>query len=239
MDAYLFSCFIASCPQTASLEHADVDDPLHEPNALQIFLSLLSGPSQHSAPTTPYRGKRSQIELDFVFNRFSNNNFTLHSRLSPIAHGVFPLPSRVFNHSCTPNAASRFIYRENETPLMEVVALKDIAANEEVSNSSPYANADVHDASDIHNLSRSRSSHHPPIYAPIHIRIRVHVRFMRSSSQTSTSLLIAEQPQRKIKADSRSLVSCELKSAHLSFHNDERKYDQNADCPACLTYSST
>lgn len=68
-----------------------------------------------------------------TLSRFGNNNFLLHSHLTTYAHGIFPLASRLFNHSCAPNCAAKYIITPMEAVRMEVVALRDILAGEEVS----------------------------------------------------------------------------------------------------------
>lgn len=70
--------------------------------------------------------------LDELYSRFGNNNFAIHSHLVTIAHGIFPLASRLFNHSCVPNAAARYIFTESEPVRMDVVVLRDILEGEEV-----------------------------------------------------------------------------------------------------------
>jgi SET and MYND domain-containing protein len=67
-----------------------------------------------------------------IYSRFHNNNFTIHSHMSTVAHGVFPLASRYFNHSCVPNAAPKYILTPAQPVTMEVVALRDIELGEEV-----------------------------------------------------------------------------------------------------------
>ncbi|KAG5219766.1 SET domain-containing protein [Salix suchowensis] len=67
-----------------------------------------------------------------LYNRFGNNNFTIHSHLNSFAHGIFPLASRLFNHSCAPNAAARYKLVQGQAVTMEVVALRDIPEGEEV-----------------------------------------------------------------------------------------------------------
>ncbi|PCH40034.1 hypothetical protein WOLCODRAFT_116534 [Wolfiporia cocos MD-104 SS10] len=67
-----------------------------------------------------------------LFSRFGNNNFVLHSHLNSYAHGMFPLASRFFNHSCAPNAVARYINIVSEPVRMEVVAIRDIAEGEEI-----------------------------------------------------------------------------------------------------------
>ncbi|KAI1793397.1 SET domain-containing protein [Ganoderma leucocontextum] len=67
-----------------------------------------------------------------LYTRFGNNNFVLHSHLDSYAHGVFPLASRLFNHSCVPNAACKYVITPAELVKMEVVALREIDEGEEV-----------------------------------------------------------------------------------------------------------
>ncbi|PIL22478.1 transcription factor [Ganoderma sinense ZZ0214-1] len=67
-----------------------------------------------------------------LYARFSNNNFVLHSHLDSYAHGVFPLASRYFNHSCVPNAVCKYVITPLELVRMEVVVLRDINEREEV-----------------------------------------------------------------------------------------------------------
>jgi hypothetical protein len=71
-------------------------------------------------------------DLYIIHNRFSNNNFVLHSHLTSYAHGVYPLASRIFNHSCLPNAAVKYLISTGSPPTMEIVALRDIRSGEEV-----------------------------------------------------------------------------------------------------------
>lgn len=70
--------------------------------------------------------------LEVLFTRSGNNNFAIHSHLTTIAHGIFPLASRLFNHSCLPNAAARYVLRRGQSVRMEIVALREIKATEEV-----------------------------------------------------------------------------------------------------------
>ncbi|TBU44468.1 SET domain-containing protein [Dichomitus squalens] len=67
-----------------------------------------------------------------LYSRFGNNNFILHSHLTSYAHGVFPLASRLLNHSCVPNAACKYMLAPSEPVRMEVVALRDINEGDEV-----------------------------------------------------------------------------------------------------------
>jgi hypothetical protein len=70
--------------------------------------------------------------LDELYSRFGNNNFAVHSHLVSVAHGIFPLASRLFNHSCVPNAAAKYIFTVSEPVCMDVVMLREIQEGEEV-----------------------------------------------------------------------------------------------------------
>jgi hypothetical protein len=73
-----------------------------------------------------------------MYSRFGNNNFIIHSHLTTFGHGIFPLASRLFNHSCLPNAAAKYILSPSNPPKMEVIALRDIALGEEVGNKTVF-----------------------------------------------------------------------------------------------------
>lgn len=101
------------------------------------FLELLKGPRADvfELPLCLPKGALPSDSLSLakeLYGRFGNNNFALHSHLNAYAHGVFPLASRLFNHSCVPNAACKYIISPSEPVEMQVVALRDIAENEEV-----------------------------------------------------------------------------------------------------------
>ena len=70
--------------------------------------------------------------VDQLYSRFGNNNFAIHSHLTSIGHGIFPIASRLFNHSCVPNVAPKYIFHEDQSVAMEIVALRDILPGEEV-----------------------------------------------------------------------------------------------------------
>lgn len=72
----------------------------------------------------------SQIVED-LFSRFANNNFVLHSHLTQFAHGIFPVASRLLNHSCIPNCVAKYVITPGQAVKMEVVALRDIQEGEE------------------------------------------------------------------------------------------------------------
>lgn len=126
MDVLLLSHFLARVISTPN--------PVNSP--LTVFLSLLPAPSmgQEIANILPQSLTRA-LEGDLphtVYHRFNNNNFTIHSHMNTIGHGVFPLASRLFNHSCMPNAAPRYVLTPAHPVTMEVIALQNIVIGEEV-----------------------------------------------------------------------------------------------------------
>jgi hypothetical protein len=100
---------------------------------VSIFRGLLPGPaSGHNIPVPPIGSSVTEDSVNHLYSRFGNNNFAIHSHLTTIGHGIFPLASRLFNHSCVPNAAAKFILSPSESVTMVVVALRDISPDEEV-----------------------------------------------------------------------------------------------------------
>lgn len=101
---------------------------------LSTFTSLLPGPRHGSPPIAcPMSvGVDVHQSLEALFTRSGNNNFAIHSHLTTIAHGIFPLASRLFNHSCLPNAAARYVICRGQPVRMEIVALREIKAMEEI-----------------------------------------------------------------------------------------------------------
>ncbi|VDC04463.1 unnamed protein product [Peniophora sp. CBMAI 1063] len=100
---------------------------------IDTMSSLL--PSKHPLPTLPILTPSSpavDIDIAGIHQRFGNNNFILHSHLDSYAHGAYPRTSRLFNHSCVPNAVPRYVLAAEAPPIMEVVALRDIKPGEEV-----------------------------------------------------------------------------------------------------------
>jgi len=136
LDALLLSHLVAELFNSGSIALLVQD----QPTPFSTFSSLLSGPvsNQLTPPISPMGPNFVVAEgiLDELYSRFGNNNFAIHSHFVSIAHGVFPLASRLFNHSCVPNAAARYIFAESEAPRMDVVALRPIKAGEEVCISS-------------------------------------------------------------------------------------------------------
>ncbi|KIK01870.1 hypothetical protein K443DRAFT_678014 [Laccaria amethystina LaAM-08-1] len=100
---------------------------------LSIFLSLLPSPVPDMSvpPVCPISPTPPLDLLRTLYTRFGNNNFAIHSHLTTIGHGVFPLASRLFNHSCVPNAAARYSLSPSHGLWMEVIAIRDILSGEE------------------------------------------------------------------------------------------------------------
>lgn len=105
-----------------------------EPSSLSAFVSLLPGSQDASVPPIcPFKDfAMTNDSLVALYSRFGNNNFAVHSHLRTYAHGIFPSASRSFNHSCLPNAASKYIIQQGQPVKMQVVALRQIEIGEEV-----------------------------------------------------------------------------------------------------------
>ncbi|ESK90479.1 histone-lysine n-methyltransferase ashr1 [Moniliophthora roreri MCA 2997] len=125
MDSLLLTNLVAHI-ESMKLSFDDASSPLC------TFMSLLPGPSKATHP--PVLSKTSIFEgrLNNLYWRFGNNNFSIHSHFNTYAHGIFPLASRLFNHSCTPNAAAKYIITPENSVKMEVIALRPISAGEEI-----------------------------------------------------------------------------------------------------------
>ncbi|EPQ54614.1 hypothetical protein GLOTRDRAFT_42690 [Gloeophyllum trabeum ATCC 11539] len=121
----------------ANLHESPAEDPAREDDSspYSVFQTLIEYTSVgYSVP--PVCGKSTSIspspEASSLYARFGNNNFVLHSHLTAFAHGIFPLTSRLFNHSCVPNAVVKYKLKEADLPCMEVVAIADVAEDEEI-----------------------------------------------------------------------------------------------------------
>ncbi|KAF9013276.1 hypothetical protein BDQ17DRAFT_1386869 [Cyathus striatus] len=124
LDSILLSHLVArhmlSCDEITSL-------------SMSIFQSLMPWPSGNvDCPPVCLGSTMSLDLLTSWYSRFGNNNFVIHSHLSTFGHGIFPLASRLFNHSCLPNAAPKYTLSGARPVVMEVVALRDILPDEEV-----------------------------------------------------------------------------------------------------------
>ncbi|KAI6014668.1 hypothetical protein EDC04DRAFT_2578659 [Pisolithus marmoratus] len=103
--------------------------------ALATFSSLLPGPVSGALcpPTCPLAtSHKPSISASELYKRSGNNNFAIHSHFTTIAHGIFPLASRLFNHSCLPNAFPKYTFDRGRQVRMSVVAMRDIEAGEEI-----------------------------------------------------------------------------------------------------------
>ncbi|KAJ7780697.1 SET domain-containing protein [Mycena maculata] len=119
MDALLLSHLVAQLDSTADVGERVMD--------------LLHGPVDPPALPIVYASRRVAGSLvRDLYSRFGNNNFVIHSHLTTLGHGIFPIASRLFNHSCLPNAAAKYILSPSSPPTMQVVALRDIPPGEEI-----------------------------------------------------------------------------------------------------------
>lgn len=67
-----------------------------------------------------------------LYQRFPNNNHVIQIHLRAIGVAILPLTSRLFNHSCSPNAVLRYILSASRRPQAEVVTIREISEGEEV-----------------------------------------------------------------------------------------------------------
>ncbi|KAH9065349.1 SET domain-containing protein [Lactarius vividus] len=102
------------------------------PHQLSLLAIFESPPQQLPPMLVRLNSLDARNRLLDLYSRFGNNNFVLHSHLVSFGHGIYPLASQLFNHSCVPNAAVRYSLMRGHPPSMEVIALRKIAADEEV-----------------------------------------------------------------------------------------------------------
>ena len=141
MDSQLLSQLVSEHGERL-IEGGMLDEDLTD--ALATFCSLI--PSQNQVKRLPICAGSltkalSPNLVEALHSRFCNNNFVIHSHLYSIGHGIFPLASRLFNHSCKPNAVTIYDFFEGTGVSMKVKALRDIPENDEVStprSSIPY-----------------------------------------------------------------------------------------------------
>ncbi|KAJ7250862.1 SET domain-containing protein [Mycena haematopus] len=119
LDALLLSHLVAQLD--------DLND-----NRIPTITGLLPGPVELPLPPTACSSRIPEFVVREMYSRFGNNNFVIHSHLTTFGHGIFPAASRIFNHSCLPNAAAKYILSASNVPRMEVVALRDISPGEEI-----------------------------------------------------------------------------------------------------------
>lgn len=128
MDSLLLSYLIVQMSQKDLISSSDPKSPI------SVFLSLLPGPVPHpDIPPICVEVPPARADLiKSIYARFGNNNFAIHSHLTTFGHGIFPLASRLFNHSCIPNAVAKYILSRGNVVTMKIVALRDILPHEEV-----------------------------------------------------------------------------------------------------------
>jgi len=151
-------CFSApDVRQAALLEDGSLGEDQLATNPLACFIDLIPHPHARPLPPLPPKLDLSAVKVPSsrlfkqvddseesvllaAWKRFGPNNFVLHSFAAlnsgvtegaAYAHGIFPLASRLFNHSCYPTAWPAFVVR-NKKLCMEVRALVDIPQGEEV-----------------------------------------------------------------------------------------------------------
>ena len=98
-------------------------------------MNLIAVDREHVPPVCVPSNIRNDNTLKLakdLYERFGSNNFTLQSHLESYAYGIFPLASRLFNHSCVPTAVYKFVIKQGQPTRMEIIALRDIAVGEEV-----------------------------------------------------------------------------------------------------------
>ena len=147
-----YNSYVASSKYQALQDHEKFDSLLlsHVLAHMSLQANPYSFPDSHPASTLlsllPERGNSNGALaicpaiippppanlVDQLYSRFGNNNFTIHSHLTSVGHGVFPIASRFFNHSCVPNIAPKYTFCEAQsTVIMEIIALRDIQPDDE------------------------------------------------------------------------------------------------------------
>ncbi|KAI0345845.1 hypothetical protein BDW22DRAFT_1324583 [Trametopsis cervina] len=103
---------------------------------IPAFFDLMKGPAVTRRNLPLCRtGRTNDLPNNIVeemYLRFGNNNFLVHSHLNSCAHGIFPLASRLFNHSCDPNCVAKYQFISGKSVMMDIVAIRNIEAGEEI-----------------------------------------------------------------------------------------------------------
>lgn len=176
MDALLLSILVA---------HLCSVHDWNENISISTFQSLLRGPVEVSSPPVCPKHSISQSVIDDFYARFDNNNFSIHSHFKTYAHGIFPVASRLFNHSCMPNAAVKFIIQTHEPVQMQIVALRSISVGDEVHASiimgSRFNTESM--ALDMPSIFRSSSAPDAEYSLPANIWIHMHLHFVQGHSK--------------------------------------------------------
>ncbi|OCH91201.1 SET domain-containing protein [Obba rivulosa] len=130
IDAVLLSHLLAEAyPDDDSSSRPEDDTPF----SILFDLQKHTPPEFHTPPVCPPPANPALADqATDLYLRFGNNNFIVHSHLNSYAHGIFPLASRTFNHSCIPNAAVKYTIRPSEPVSMQVIALYAIQEGEEI-----------------------------------------------------------------------------------------------------------
>jgi len=128
LDALLLSHTVARFSLLATPYAPQAD------SSSEVLMSLLPHPTGNpsTAAVMPIKPPPPNDLVDKLYPRFGNNNFVIHSHLTGVGHGVFPFTSRLFNHSCMPNAVAKYRFLQGQFVIMEIVALRDIHSDEEV-----------------------------------------------------------------------------------------------------------
>ena len=126
MDGFSTSSQLASEHGEKLIECGMLDED--STDILATFCSLI--PSQNQVKCLPIRAGSltkalSSNLVEALHSRFCNNNFIIHSHLYSIGHGIFPLASGLFDHSCKPNAVTVYDFSEGTGISMKVKALRD------------------------------------------------------------------------------------------------------------------
>ena len=107
----------------------------------KTLLSLLPHPEPSPAPplpgwllslSNPFEPTTSLVES--LSSRSLNNHWVVYSsELAAVAHAIYPVASRAFNHSCLPSAAPVYVYSAtNEPPVIQIRALAAMDPDDEV-----------------------------------------------------------------------------------------------------------
>ncbi|KAF8903151.1 hypothetical protein CPB84DRAFT_1814772 [Gymnopilus junonius] len=118
----------------AQMSFSSTPYSLEDSSLTSVFLSLLPHADDSvTAPVIcPIKPPPPAHLLQTLYTRFGNNNFAIHSHLNTIGHGIFPIASRLFNHSCLPNAAAKYHLSPDQSVVMEIVALQEIQPGEQI-----------------------------------------------------------------------------------------------------------
>lgn len=137
-----------STPEAQDLIPRSVTDPptqgidFHNPASVFAHLLPANDPPRFpvpypffplvSDPPRPGQRHRDKILL-YLASRFHNNNFGCWtSDMEPLADAIFPVASRLFNHSCRPNCVVVYEIVETKGLVMELRAVRPIAKGEEI-----------------------------------------------------------------------------------------------------------